>query len=316
MTDRDAFLEHSRPRRERLEALLGAMRPSAAEWREIAALYRAIGADLSRARTLHVGDDVQRALDDLAGRAHNRLYGARAPVSGRLRALLGQDFPREVRAAWPAFLLANLLFYGPLLVGLFGAVASPEFATAVLPAEQLDQMEQMYASSDVARGAGEDATMAGFYVANNVGIAFRCFATGALGGLGSMFFLVANGLTIGTVIGYLATVGKAANLAAFIAGHGPWELTAIVIAGAAGLELGWALIETGGLTRAASVRRKGPRLFRLISGAAAMLFVAAAIEGFWSAGPVPIAGKFAFGLLQAALVAGWLFWGGRGGSAR
>ena len=124
--------------------------------------------------------------------------------------------------------------------------------------------------------------MAGFYVYNNVGIAFRCFATGILFGTGSLFFLVYNGLVTGTAAGYVMSAGHGGNIWTFMCGHAPFELTAIVIAGGAGLQMGYALVDTGGLTRVGSLRRAAPLIARHILGAAAMLLIAALIEGFWS----------------------------------
>jgi uncharacterized membrane protein SpoIIM required for sporulation len=269
-------------------------------------------ADLSVARSLGMPTDVQDALDDLAGRAHNRLYNVR-PAGWGLALLRDAiaGFPRELRAQWPFFLAAILLFYGPFLVGFAGASTNPAFAARVLPEEMLVQVEQAYATDDLSRGFGGDVTMAGFYVFNNVGIAFRCFATGALFGLGAVYSLVYNGLIIGTVAGHLAGVGLGGNLLTFVAGHSAWELTGICVAGAAGLRLGWALVATDGLTRAASVRRAAPAIYRLVLGAATLLLVAAAIEGFWSAGPAGRTAKLAFGSVQIGIVAAWLTFGGR-----
>ena len=70
----------------------------------------------------------------------------------------------------------------------------------------------------------------GFYVYNNVGIAFRCFATGILFGLGSLFFLIYNGITIGTVLGHVIAAGHGHNILTFVCTHGTFELTAIGIA--------------------------------------------------------------------------------------
>lgn len=308
---RDEFLSQRRPTWDALEALLLRDRLSATQWSELAGLYRAVCADLSRARSLQLGEDVSQYLDQLAARGHNALYGARQRSASGVIEFFAREVPREVRASWKWFLLANLVFYGPFLVGIIGALASPAFATAVLPPEMLSGMEDMYRNPEMVRDNGEDAMMAGFYVFNNVGIAFRCFATGALGGLGSLYFLFYNGLVMGVVFGYLGRQGVAGNLLQFAIGHGPWELTAIVLAGAAGLRMGWALIETGGRTRAGSLRHEGPALFRLILGAAGMLFIAAAIEAFWSAGPVPVIGKYLFGFVQIAIVTLWLSLGGR-----
>lgn len=310
--DREAFIAARRDRWRRLDGLLlAARRLEPAEWSELASLYRAVCNDLARTTDLDLGEDLRGHLDDLAARAHGALYGARPSGGLRLARLIGVEIPREIRANGWTFALANLLFYGPWLIGCIGALIDVDFATGVLPAEMLASMEQMYAEPDLLRGDGEDAAMAGFYVMNNVGIALRCFATGALAGLGPVFFLVYNGLILGTVTGYLFAVGHGGNLLSFIAGHSPWELTGVVIAGTGGLRLGWALIDTGGLTRAASLRLAAPGLYRLVSGAIFVLLVAAAIEGFFSASPLPAQVKWAFGVLQVAIVAGWIAFGGR-----
>jgi len=220
------------------------------------------------------------------------------------------EFPVELRRCWPFFLASFLLFYGPFAVGLLGGLWVPGFATSVLPAEMLGQMEQMYADETV-RAPGQDAAMAGFYVYNNIGIAFRCFGNGIFAGLGTIYTLIYNGLVIGTVFGFLFSAGLGQNLLSFVSGHSAWELNGIVVAGAAGLRLGWAVVVTDGRTRVGSLRAAGPVLFRLILGAATMLLIAAAVEGFWSATPIPRLIKYGFGLAQFVLVFAWLGFGGR-----
>ena len=309
--DREGFVAPRKDRWDRLQQLVSLGPSGAAEWSELASGYRALCADLATARSLGLPVDIQGFLDDLAGRAHNRLYSVRGAGLGLsiLRDAL-HGFPAELRSQLAFFVLATALFYGPFLVGAIGGSTSPDFAGRVLSTGQLEGLEQAY-SGDLARGFSADSTMAGFYVFNNVGIAFRVFATGAFAGLGSMFYLVYNGLVIGTVMGYLGAAGRGFNLLTFVSGHSAWELTGICVAGAAGLRMGWALVATKGRTRTASLRAAAPGLYRLILGTAVMLFVAAAIEGFWSAGPVPPAGKFVFGAIQVVIVASWLTFGGR-----
>ena len=124
--------------------------------------------------------------------------------------------------------------------------------------------------------------------------------------------MVYNGAYLGTVFGYLFAMGRGFNLLVFTSGHSAWELTGIVLAGTAGLRLGWALLVTDGRTRGASLRASGPALARLVSGAATLILVAAVIEGFWSASPIPWWLKLGFGALQFPVVIAWLALGGRG----
>jgi uncharacterized membrane protein SpoIIM required for sporulation len=310
--DRDAFVRTREGRWQRLEAIVDKSRlRTAVEWSELAALYREVSADLARAQALGLPDDVRRHLDRLAGMAHNRLYGSQRGAGQSLLHAAFIGFPETVRRLWPFVLAAHLLFYGPFFLGIAGPLLWPGFATAVLSDGQLAQMEAMYADG-IGRSAGQDAAMAGFYVWNNVGIAFRCFATGALFGLGTVFYLVYNGLVMGTIEGFLWERGLGWNLTDFTISHTPWELTGIAVAGAAGLRMGWALVVTGGRTRLGSLRRAGPDLYRLILGATVLLLVAAAIEGFWSAGPAPLGVKIGFAGIGTAVILLWLGFVGRG----
>lgn len=259
-----------------------------------ASLYRSLCTDLMRCRSARYTPDLAGYLHGLAGRAHNTLYGAAPFRLPGLAALLARDFPRTLRERWRFFALASALFVIPWAVGLFGALHSNDFSVKVLPAPMLEGMARAYEEGfDKGRSAGTDTGMAGFYVWNNVGIAFRCFATGVLFGTGSLFFLVYNGLMIGTVTGYVMSAGHGGNIWTFMCGHAPFELTAIVISGAAGLQMGYALVETGGLTRRGSLRRQAPEIARLILGAAFMLLIAALLEGFWSPSSIPPTIKWA-----------------------
>ena len=161
------------------------------------------------------------------------------------------------------------------------------------------------------RPDGADATMAGFYVYNNVGIAFRCFATGILFGAGSIFFLVYNGLVTGCVLGWVIASGHGRNILTFVSGHSPFELTAIVIAGAAGLQVGYALIDTGGSSRKSSLLRAGRSAIVLVIGSGVALLIAALIEGFWSASSAPEPLKWSVAVVNSLLVLGYLSFAGR-----
>jgi len=154
--------------------------------------------------------------------------------------------------------------------------------------------------------------MAGFYVYNNVGIALRCFALGIFGGLGSAFYLVQNGLTIGAILGYVATQGAGANIGTFIIGHGSLELGAIVLSGGAGHSLGWSVVAPGERTRLASLQRTAREILVIVAGAAVMLVMAAGIEAFWSASSTPRVVKLAVGGSLFLLVVAYVLVAGRG----
>jgi uncharacterized membrane protein SpoIIM required for sporulation len=304
-----------------LDALLGVGDPlhnkDGSTISRAASLYRSLCHDLVRCRTARYSPDLASYLDGLAGRAHAVLYATRPlRLPGAVRMVL-VDFPVALRKNSRFFWLAFALFFIPWMVGMFATLASKDFAYEVLPASMLEGMADAYGEGfDKGRAAGTNTGMAGFYVYNNVGIAFRCFATGILFGLGSLFFLVYNGLVIGTMVGFVMQAGAGENIWTFMCGHGPFELTAIVISGAAGLQMGYALVETKGLTRVGSLRKQASDITAQVVGAAVMLVIAAAIEGFWSPSGLPREVKWGASAFFSLLVIGFLVFAGRKSAPR
>lgn len=312
----DDFVAARSPEWKELDRILGATemlhKQGGVAVSRAAALYRSLCTDLMRCRAARYTPDLSAYLDGLAARAHAALYGAQPFRVPDVLAFFTRDFPRALRANGRFFAVSCALFFLPFAVGLLGALASDAFSTQVLPASALEGMAHNYSSGFAAgRDAGTDTGMAGFYVYNNVGIAFRCFATGILFGAGSLFYLFYNGLVTGTVAGYVMSAGFGGNIWTFMCGHAPFELTAIVIAGGAGLEMGYALVDTGGLTRVSSLRRAAPSIVRRILGAASMLLVAALVEGFWSPSSLPPPVKWTASGIFSLLVILYLSLAGR-----
>jgi uncharacterized membrane protein SpoIIM required for sporulation len=162
------------------------------------------------------------------------------------------------------------------------------------------------------RQADTDLAMFGFYVFNNVSIGFRTFAGGIVFGLGSIFFVALNGTMLGAVATHLTLLGRADTFFPFVAGHSAPELTALVLTGAAGLNLGFSLIAPGRHARGDALRRAASGSIRIVAGAAAMLLIAALIEAFWSARQgVPDAVKLAVGGVLWVSTLGYFVLAGR-----
>ena len=208
------------------------------------------------------------------------------------------------------------VFTLPALLAFAAVLHTPEFAYTVYPAEMLSQMETMYDPDDterrLGRDSGGDVQMFGFYIMNNVSIAFRTFAAGLLAGIGTLYVLLQNGLLLGVVGAHLQNVGHGDPFWRFVCGHAAPELTAIVISGAAGLRIGLALVAPGRRRRVDALIDAG-RTGALISlGCFAMLVFAAFVEAFWSSmGFIPAWVKYSVAGVLWSLTIGWLALGGR-----
>jgi uncharacterized membrane protein SpoIIM required for sporulation len=321
-----AFVARRQGEWDKLDALLQAVRArglrrlGAERVVEIAPLYRDVCADLARAQAARYSAALLDYLHGLTAAAHAVVYGRQSKphASGRARwrmrglRLALALFPRAVRRHRAAVGIACSLFFVPLLGALFATLADPNFAARVVPESVLGPLTEGYREGfDAGRAVGIDATMAGFYVSNNVGIALRCFATGIVFGLGSALYLVENGLMTGAILGHVASHGGGENILTFIVGHSSLELGAIVLAGGAGLALGWSIVSPGEQTRVASLRACAKSVVAIVFGAAVMLFMAAGIEAFWSASSVRPEIKRAVGATLFVVVLGYIVFGGK-----
>ena len=156
-----------------------------------------------------------------------------------------------------------------------------------------------------------DTMMAGFYIQHNTSIGFQCFAYGLFFGLGSLYELLSNGMILGALFGHMATSPNAGNFFVFVTAHGPFELTAIVFSGAAGLRLGWGLIDTQGQSRIDSLRREAGRALPIVGAAVVLFILAAFLEGFVSGSKIPYASKAGIAFASASLLILYMAFGGR-----
>ena len=158
--------------------------------------------------------------------------------------------------------------------------------------------------------------MFGFYIFNNISIAFRTFAGGFLAGIGSIIILAINGMYLGAITGHIINVGFGSTFFPFIIAHGSFELTAIVLSAQGGLILGFRLFFTRGLFRSASLKAAGKTALPLIAGAAMMLLIAAGIEAFWSSRhEFNLALRYGSGAICWILVICYFLFAGRGRQA-
>lgn len=252
----------------------------------VAALYRRTCEQLALARARAYPTYLIDRLEQLTADAHQVIYQHTELGLSRLKRMVALDFPRAVRAHSTYVWLAVAVFAIPTLVLGFIVYLRPELILTVINGFQAEDFERMYSQAAESIGRSRDAqndwVMFGFYIRNNIGVAFQCFAGGLFAGLGSLFFLAFNGAYGGAVAGYLTQRGLGATFYSFVVTHAAFELTAIVLSGAAGLRLGHALLAPGRRTRLQSLVQAAKESTVIIYGVFVFLLIAAAIEAFWS----------------------------------
>lgn len=280
--------------------------------------YRRLCQHLALAQARGYSSFLIDSLQQQVLRGHQQLYRHRNHLGAKLLSFVLADFPRLVRAEWRFVLTAGLLFFGSLIGVAVLVYGFPELIYSLIPADQVREMQGMYdpvaghLGRPLERAASEDWVMFGYYVMHNIGIAFQTFASGLLLGIGSAFFLFYNGMVIGAVAGHLSEIGYGQTFWSFVIAHGAFELTAIALAGAAGLQLGWALIAPRRLSRGEALRRAARKSVLLVCGVMLCLLIAAFIEAYWSSktSVTPLT-KYLVGAGLWVLVAVYLLFAGR-----
>ncbi len=255
------------------------------------ASYREISNDLARLRTATRGSDPAAvfSLSRLVAGGHNLIYKGRGIPAGRVVDFIAFDVPREVRRSAGAILVSAALFFVPMLIAYDATANSPGVASEILPASMLERAEGGIQRARTKRGYIEDPRaarpiMGSMIIANNITVAFVVFAFG-ITALGTVYALVSNGVMIGGVFGLYKSKGIIKLLLAFVAPHSVLELSAITIAGGAGLLIASAVVLPGNRTRREALVENGKRAMSLITCVILFLLVAGSLEGLVS--PIP-----------------------------
>lgn len=283
---------------------------------ELPQLYRRICHHLSLAQERCYSSYLIARLNNLVLRGHQQLYQRQSRFFSQLIKFVVYTFPQQVRNNVAYVWWATFIFYGPGLL-MFGLVQlQPELIYSLFEHGQVTNFESMYdPSADRVgedRDARSDMQMFGHYIQNNITVGFQTFATGLFFGLGSIFYLVYNGLYIGAVASHLTSLGYHNTFFPFVIGHGSFELTAIVLAGAAGLMLGHSLIAPKQQTRLDSLKTMSLKALDLLYGIILMLIIAAFFEAFWSSNSaLPLVVKYSVGTVLWLAVIGYFVYAGK-----
>ncbi len=286
-----------------------------------ATLYREVAADLARARSYGGSESLLYSLERWVGAGHNLLYRPTQRSWRVLRGWLGGGFPALVRLRWRPIALAAVLFYLPALV-TFGAVRQePARELDLLPPGMVARAEAAQEREALGLGYVEipDVFMPVFasgIIANNVQVTFLAFAGGILAGLGTSMILLFNGVHLGAAAAAFANRGSSLHLWTFVLPHGVIELTAICIAGGAGLWLGSGLVLPGRQRRRDALVARAREAASLLGGTVLLLVIAGLIEGFISPAPIARPLKLIFAAVFAALLAGYLAVAGQDAEGR
>jgi uncharacterized membrane protein SpoIIM required for sporulation len=303
---------------DRLEALLARADRSglrsfpAADLQALGFSYRSATSDLAVAQSRNYSEDLRAYLNRLVARAHAYVY---ADVTGnswrRVARFFSEVFPSEVRASWRPILACTALFVLAAIASYWIVAQRPLSVYALLPAEDVPLIRKSLHDSNFAFDSSFAPVMSSAIITNNIKVAAIAFAGGMTVGIVTLWEILNNGLMVGSLGALFATKGFGRDFWATVAPHGVIELSAIQIAGGAGLLLAQAIVAPGRLRRADALRVNGRRAGVLMLGVAGMLVVAGLIEGFVSPTRTSEGFRLSVGALTGVLLIAYLGLAGR-----
>jgi uncharacterized membrane protein SpoIIM required for sporulation len=285
---------------DRLDALVRRRRLTGAEIDELVGLYQRAGVDLSRLRSQTMPDPVRSArLSALVARSRTAVTGAHVPSWTLIARFARSDFPGAAyKARWwwlgttsgslvVALVTACWIARSP---GVQSALLPPAEAKALVNTQFRDYYSQYAATSFAAK-----------VWTNNVWVAAQSLIYGILLGIPTLFVLLENALNLGVNAGYLFAHGKGVMFFSLILPHGMLELSAVFLAAAAGLRLGWTVIDPGDRRRGQALVQEGQSMVTITLGLIVVLGVSGIIEAFVTPSGLPSWARIGIGAVVVTL---------------
>ena len=275
-----AFIHRNKARWQRLENALAA--PAQCTGDELAELYIELNDDLSYARTFYPEGQLPTYLNGLATRLHHLIYRNKRTPRGRFITFWREEVPLAMAGTRRELLLAFGIFAVALLIGALSAAHDPTFVRIILGDRYVDMtLENIEKGEPMAvYGTMDERLMFLGITANNIRVALLAFAAGLFFSFGTGYVLFVNGVMVGAFQWFFHEHGVLRESLLTIWVHGTLEISAIVIAGAAGLAMGNSFLFPGTYTRGESFRRGAKLGLKVVVGLVPVFIIAGFLESF------------------------------------
>ncbi len=270
---------------------------------ELLVRYQRSSAHLSYVRSTYGDPQLTARLTRAVAGARAVIYGSQPKVRGALKTFFAATFPAAVWVARKQVLVSAIALLLPWAIVAVWIANSPAAIEAFAPpalreAYINEDFEAYYSSAPAAEFSSQ-------VFINNIQVSFLAFVTGILFAVPTIALLAFNGANVGVAAGLFHDAGEASKFWGLILPHGLLEITAIIVAGGAGLRMGWSMIVPGDRTRTQSLIHEAQRSVSIILGLIIVFILAGLIEGFVTPSPLETWARVSIGV--AAFVAFWSY---------
>jgi uncharacterized membrane protein SpoIIM required for sporulation len=304
--DVDAFVLAHRPTWDRLEALVKRRRRlTGAEVDELVDLYQRVSTHLPMVRTASTDSLLIGRLSGLVAQARSAVTGAHAPMWREFTRFWTVSFPVVAYRSWRWWLGTAVAFFFVTAVIAVWVSGNPEVqATIGTPSEIDELVNNDFASYYSENPAGSFALQVWV---NNSWVAAQCIGFAILLGIPIPFVLFQNAANLGVIAGLMFDAGKADIFLGLLTPHGLIELTAVFLAAAAGMRLGWSVVSPGNRPRGQVLAEQGRAVVAVAVGLVGVLLVAGLIEAVVTPSPLPTFARIGIGVAAEIAFLAYIF---------
>ncbi|WP_156686440.1 stage II sporulation protein M [Mycobacterium sp. Marseille-P9652] len=308
--DVDAFVLTHRGTWDRLEELIAKRRSlTGAEVDELVELYQRVSTHLSILRSASSDSVLIGRLSSLVARARSAVTGAHAPLSRTFVRFWTVSFPVTAFRTWRWWLGTAATFFAVVVVIAAWVAGNPEVQSAIGTPSDIDQL----VNHDVA-SYYSDHPAAAFALqiwVNNSWVSAQCIALSVVLGIPIPVVLFQNAANLGLIAGLMFHAGKGGLLLGLLLPHGLLELTAVFLAGATGMRLGWSVVAPGDRPRGQVLAEQGRAVVSVAVGLVAVLLVSGLIEALVTPSPLPTFVRVGIGVVAEAAFLAYVVYFGR-----
>jgi uncharacterized membrane protein SpoIIM required for sporulation len=308
--DVDAFVLTHRGTWDRLDQLVKRRRSlNGAEVDELVELYQRVSTHLSMLRSASSDSLLIGRLSSLVARARSVVTGAHAPLSSTFVRFWTVSFPVVAYRTWRWWLGTAVAFFAVVVIIAMWVAGNPEVQSAIGTPSDIDEL----VNHDVASYYSEHpaAAFALQVWINNSWVSAQCIAMSVVLGLPIPIILFNNAANLGLIAGLMFQAGKGGILLGLLAPHGLLELTAVFLAGATGMRLGWSVISPGDRPRGQVLAEQGRGVVSVAVGLVGVLLISGLIEALVTPSPLPTFVRVGIGVIAEAAFLSYIVYFGR-----
>jgi uncharacterized membrane protein SpoIIM required for sporulation len=308
--DVDAFVLAHRPTWDRLEQLVKRRRRlTGAEVDELVELYQRVSTHLSMVRSASTDSVLVGRLSGLVAQARSAVTGAHAPLWREFTRFWTVSFPVVAYRSWRWWVSTAVAFFFVTTVIAVWVSGNPEVQSAIGTPSEIDELvNNDFASYYSENPAGSFALQVWV---NNSWVAAQCIGFAILLGIPIPYVLFQNAANLGLIAGLMFDAGKADIFLGLLTPHGLIELTAVFLAAAAGMRLGWSVVSPGDRPRGQVLAEQGRAVVAVAVGLIVVLLVAGLIEALVTPSPLPTFARIGIGFAVEIAFLAYVFHFGR-----